>query len=44
MQGAVLDLHACGDDAEAALYELAHLIDSKCDDLDRGPGTPTEAG
>ena len=44
VQGAVLDLHASGEDAEAALYEIAHLIDPKCDDLDSGPTTPTEVG
>ena len=32
VQGAVLDLNASGADAEAAIYEIAHLIDSKCDD------------
>jgi phosphotransferase system HPr (HPr) family protein len=32
VQGTVLDLHASGGDAEAAIYEIAHLIDSKRDD------------
>lgn len=32
LHGAVLDLHASGDDAEAALSEIAQLIDSQCDE------------
>lgn len=32
VQGVVLDLHASGSDAEEAITEIAHLIDSKRDD------------
>lgn len=32
VHGSVLGLHASGEDAEAAISEIAHLIDSKCDD------------
>ena len=33
VQGAVLDVHAYGQDAEAAIAEITHLIGDKSDDL-----------
>ena len=38
VQGVTLDLHASGIDAEQALDEIAHLIDTQCDDRPREAG------
>ena len=42
VQGVTLELNASGTDAEAALEEIALLIDSKCGDPDRRAIIPPE--
>jgi len=34
VEGIVLHLDASGSDAETVIHEIAHLIDSKCDDTE----------